>query len=331
MDAFPVSSIAEEGRHSRKKRYKRTQLEYEQNKERYEKYLVYKETYINKPIWNNYEYGKIKQENRHVTCTEKEIGRIRMMMEMKDKFWIQPFLSNKNTPTVEMKIDNTSTSVVIDTGATRVMATAPMAHRLWGRNYKQKLKDYKNTKVYDAQGNLVNVEGYKLSKIEIGKHLTVEYPVLVYTAQHEEFLVGFSFLRETGLNVYSKQGIGTETEVVRRLHTSQEKLICVTTQNEIIPPKSMRTVRGKILFPDTWSIKEKNDARGTPIVTHSEDLESLYVTQLTIPYTYDVIDIDHTVHVLVDNTDGIEPIKFQEGQVIAHREVLYEETPVKDS
>ena len=170
MDAFPVSSIAEEGRHSRKKRYKRTQLEYEQNKESYGKHLVYKETYINKPIWNNYEYGKIKRENKHVTCTEKEIGRIRMMMEMKDKFWIQPFLNNKNTPTVEMKIDNTSTSVVIDTGATRVMATAPMAHRLWGRNYKQKLKDYKNTKVYDAQGNLVNVEGYKLSKIKIGKH-----------------------------------------------------------------------------------------------------------------------------------------------------------------
>ena len=80
-----------------------------------------------------------------------------MMMEMKDKFWIQPFLNNKNTPTVEMKIDNTSTSVVIDTGATRVMATSPMAHRLWRRNYKQKLKDYKNNKVYDAQGNLVNV------------------------------------------------------------------------------------------------------------------------------------------------------------------------------
>ena len=175
----------------------------------------------------------------------------------------------------------------------------------------------------------MNVEGYKLSKIEIGKHLTVEYPVLVYTAQHEEFLVGFSFLRETGLNVYSKQGIGTETEVVRRLHTSQEKLICVTTQNEIIPSKSILTVRGKILFPDTWSIKEKNDARGTPIVTHSEDLEPLYVTQLTIPYTYDVIDIDHTVHVLVDNIDGLEPIKFQEGQVIAHSEVLYEETPEK--
>ena len=91
----------------------------------------------------------------------------------------------------------------------------------------------------------------------------------------------------------------------------------------------MWTVRGRMIFPDTWSIKEKNDARGTPIVTHSEDLEPLYVTQLTIPYTYDVIDIDHTVHVLVDNTDGIEPIKFQEGQVIAHSEVLYEETPEK--
>ena len=127
MVAFPVSSIKGEVRQSGKKRYKRTKLEHEQNKESYKKNIVYKKTYISKSIWNNYRHSKIKLKNRHITCVGKKMGRIIRIIEMDDKFWIQPFLSNKNTPTVEMKIDNTSTSVVIDTGATRVMATSPMA------------------------------------------------------------------------------------------------------------------------------------------------------------------------------------------------------------
>ena len=276
-----------------------------------------------------FQYVRKREKSIPNRNTPVRIEKIRTVTEMNSKFWIEPFLKDKNTPTVEMKLDNTSIEGTVDTGATRVMMTSTMASKLWGKHYRTKLQKYPDRRVQDAQGNPVQVEGFKISKIQISAHLNVQYPVVIYTAKHEELLLGYSFLCDYGLNIYSRKGIGTDPqiEVVKRLHFKEEKLTCIASKDEVILPKSMRTIRGIIRFPEHWDITDRMEALGAPVVTHSEDLEPLHVTQLTCPYTYDVIGLDHSIHVLVDNSDGLEPLILKKNQVIANSEILHEEVP----
>ena len=56
------------------------------------------------------------------------------------------------------------------------------------------------------------------------------------------------------------------------------------------------------------------------MVTHSEHFEPvLYVTQLTCPYTYDILSPEQTINVLIDNYDGIEQMVVKKGQVSSQR------------
>jgi len=111
-----------------------------------------------------FQYVRKREKSIPNRNTPVIIEKIRTVKEMNSKFWIEPFLKDKNTPSVEMKLDNTSIESTIDTGATRVMMTSTMASKLWGKYYRTKLQKYPNRRVQDAQGNPVQVEGFKISK-----------------------------------------------------------------------------------------------------------------------------------------------------------------------
>ena len=116
--------------------------------------------------------------------------------------------------------------------------------------------------------------------------------------------------------------------MVKKLLAGQvnSKLTCSPVQTEVIPPKSVRTIKATLQFPDSWDITDRTQAIGAPILSSSEDLEqSLDITQLMCPYLYDVISIDRTTNLLIDNTDGIEPLVLHKGEIIAHSELLHEE------
>ena len=257
--------------------------------------------------------------------------KIRTMNNINTKQWIIPFKDGKKPePVINLTIDGKEIEGTIDTGATRVMMTSTMAERLWGTNYQVGLRSYAHRSVRDAQGNRVEVYGFKIANIEIGTHLKARYPVVIYKAQHDELLIGYTFLCDFNLNIYSSQGIGTNPnfEVVKKLNFAEEKLECTPMQTEVVQPKSIKTIKASIKFPIYWDKTDKNKAIGAPMVTHSEHLEpALYVTQLTCPYTYDILSPEQTINVLIDNSDGIEKLVVKKGQVIAHTEFLHEEVP----
>ena len=94
------------------------------------------------------------------------------MNNINTKQWIIPFKDGKKPePVINLKIDDKEIEGTIDTGATRVMMTSTMAERLWGTNYQVGLRSYAHRSVRDAQGNRVEIYGFKIANIEIGKHL----------------------------------------------------------------------------------------------------------------------------------------------------------------
>ena len=336
MVAFSVSTL---NRHDRQRIRRQKQRQKRKIAKNY-RTLLYKEQYdMNKTEYNernsrtlsrtkniNKRNDSVPDRNR---SPRKE--RIRTITEIDNQSWLQPFINDKKQPIIEIEIDNKQTQCTVDTGATRIMMTSELAKKLWGNNYVTRLQKYPNRPVSDAQGNKVTVEGFKMSKLQIGNHLTVDsYPVVVYKASHEELLLGYTFISDYGLNVYSLQGLGTnqQFEVVKKLLAGQvnNKLTCSPVQTEVIPPKSVRTIKATLQFPDSWDITDRTQAIGAPILSSSEDLEqSLDITQLMCPYLYDVISIDRTTNLLIDNTDGIEPLVLHKGEIIAHSELLHEE------
>ena len=242
--------------------------------------------------------------------------------------WLHPFSGMaKNVPISTIGIDGKEIQCTVDTGATRVMATSEMAKELWGENYAQKLQKYpSNRSVEDAQGNPVEVQGYKVSQINIGQHLSTKYPIVVYKAEHKEILLGYSFLVDHNLAIYCGKGLGTQPqmEVVKRLNI-EEAMECTPCEEEIIPPQAIKGVKVKIWFPDDWSNKERIAAIGSPIVIHSEDIENIPIPNLTVQYTYDILSIDNTANVIIDNSANLEPLYINKEEIIAHAEFVKEE------
>ena len=247
---------------------------------------------------------------------------------LEDTSWIEPFVqTNRKVPCVELTMDNQKIKFTVDTGATRVLVTSALAEDIWNTDYKKKLKKFPNIEVQDAQGNLVTIFGYKICSF-IAANKKVDYPVLVYDAKHKEALLGYTFLLDNNLNIYTGVGIGTppQPEVVKRLNYATEPLTCVVIQDEVIPPKAMKPVKVKLNFPEYWSTQEKVAAIGSAIVIHSEDIETqLKITQLSAMYTYDLIGIDFTATVVVDNKENCQPMYLHKKDIIAHAEFVHEE------
>ena len=248
--------------------------------------------------------------------------------DMEDTSWIEPFVeTSRKVPCLNIILDNKKVLFTVDTGATRVLVTSALAEEIWNLDYKKRLKKFPNIDVQDAQGNLVNILGYKVCSIKTANR-EVQYPVLVYEAKHKEALLGYTFLLDNNLNIYPGVGIGTppQPEVVKRLNYTTEPLSCLILKNETIPPKAMKAVKVKINFPEYWSKKEKIAAIGSTVVVHSEDIEThLKITQLSAMYTYDLIGIDHTATVVIDNNDNCQPLYLQRNYLIAHAEFVHEE------
>ena len=259
------------------------------------------------------------------------IERIRAMPERNNKNeWIEPFIGeSRKTPIIKLEVDKKNIEATIDTGATRIMATSRMAQRLWGPNYKQNLQQYPNRAVEDAQGNEVVVEGFKISKIKLGKHLETEYPIVVYQAEHEELLIGYTYLVDHELVIYCGKGIGTSPlkETVRRLNFKQEPMQCKPVTDEEIPAKTMKAVKLKVETPENWTKEQKMSLIGQPIIVHSEDIEKVDLDQLTCPYTYDILELEYIVHALVDNSNNNEPLIIRKNEIIAHAELVEEAVP----
>ena len=244
--------------------------------------------------------------------------------------WLHPFIGdNTNSPVIEIKIDGKTTNCTVDSGATRVMITSAIARQLFGTNFENQLQRYPSRQVHDAQGNQVKVLGYRKATIELGVHLKTEYPVVIYEADHHEILLGYTFLLHNQLNLYAGKGIGTEPiiEVINRINIINEKMECTPMENEVIPPKATKTIKVKIWMPDDWGYQDRIAVIGSPILIHSEDLENVSVNQLTCPYVYDLVGIDHTATALIDNSDSLDPLYINKDEIIAHGELVHQEAP----
>ena len=269
------------------------------------------------------------KERANVVEETQSYEKIKTLGEKVNLPWIEPFLDTaRKVPCVEILLDNQRIVFTVDTGATRVLVTSALAEDIWQSDYRKTLKKFPNIEVQDAQGNLVTVVGYKMCKIKISNMKEVDYPVLVYEAHHKEALLGYTFLVDHQLNIYTGVGIGTppRPEVVKRLNYTREPLTCLVIQDEVIPPKAIKPVKVKINFPEYWSQQEKIAAIGSAVVLHSEDIEpDLKITQLQAMYTYDLIGIDHTATVVVDNNENCQPMYLHKKDLLAHAEFVHEE------
>ena len=278
--------------------------------------------------------SKIKTNERQ---TEKSIGgryvKVKNISETDtintikiSEEWLHPFENNpKREPVIKINIDNVPQSVTVDTGCTRLMMTSALATNLWG-NLKNKLSVYPNREVTDAQNNPVQVLGYKLCDIKIGNHLNTKYPIVIYEAQHKECLMGYAFLVDYGIDVFSGRGIGkiNMPDVVRRLNVVTEPMECTALDTKVIPAKAMTTLPVKVWFPSSYDETSRQRAVGCPIVIHSEDLETVGPTQIKCPYTYDILSVDNMAHVVIDNSENAEPLCIKKNEIIAHAEFVIE-------
>ena len=244
------------------------------------------------------------------------------MTEKEDKEWIQPFTHDK-APMMEIQIDKRMVTCCVDTGASRVMITTKMAEEIWGSQYMKQLKPYPSYRtVEDAQGQPVKVRGYKDSEIKIGEHLTTQYPIIIYEAGHSELLLGYSFVVNYDLAIYAGIGLGSQPKLlVKRLNIKEEPMTCTSINDEIIQGKSIKSIKVQIKTPQNWNTEDKIKAVGCPIILHSEDIEKgAPLGNLRCPYLYDVMNIDFTSTIIIDNTENINSINIKKGEIIAHAE-----------
>ena len=273
----------------------------------------------NRKLFRNIQRKLTKQ------LTKNESEKIRMLKDINE---IEPFTnSSRNTPTLWATIDGINIEVVIDTGATRIMCTDQLAKKIWGSNHRHELKPYGNRVVQDAQGNDVNVLGYRNSKIKLGKLDETEYPIVVYEASHEEMLIGYTYLADHNLNIYCGKGIGKspKPDVVKRLNYTQEPMECYLMADEEIPAGALKTVEMKVKVPQQWTNQDKMMVIGHPVIIHSEDNEGKKPTELTCPYTYDILEMNLTVHAVIDNTRNHDTLVVKKNEMMAHAELAYDQ------
>ena len=253
--------------------------------------------------------------------------------ENMNNHWIHPFTgTTRNIPVIDIQVDDKKVSCTVDTGASRVMATTAMARKIWGNKFQDLLEPYPNKLIEDAQGNTVQTMGYITCTITLGEHLSVEYPIVIYKAYHQEILLGYAFLLDHNLNIYTGKGLGRlqTHETIKRLNYIEDPLECTPIEQETIPAKAIKAIKVKIWFPTHWTDNDRIAAIGSPIVIHSEDLEKhLDITQLSAIYTYDLIGIDHTANVVIDNSQNHENKVLFKNTVIAHAEFVHQEVPVE--
>ena len=297
-----------------------------------------------KPINIVKTFDRISRERHKTKCRERikslpergrktkqeDVERVHTLTEhgTNEKYWIHEFTGMaRNVPITNIKIDGKNVTCTVDTGATRIMITSAMATEIWGKKFQQKLRKFPDRNVEDAQGNPVTVLGFKQCKIDLGEHLSVDYPAVVYKADHQEILLGYTFLVDHNLNIYCGKGIGTkpQVEIIKRLNYAEEQLQCTPLKDEIIPPKAMKAIKVKVWFPSQWNDNDKMITIGSPIVTHSEDIGEDDITQLKCPYTYDILGLDFTANVLIDNTNNLEPLLIDKAEIIAHAEFVHDE------
>ena len=180
-----------------------------------------------------------------------------------------------------------------------------------------------------AQGNPVMVLGYRNCKIALGEKLVTEYPIVVFKANHQEILLGYTFLVDHGLNIYCGKGIGLQptVEIVKRLNYVEKPMECTPMEEETIPPKAIKMIKVKVWLPSEWTQSDRIAAIGLPIVLHSEDLETVGLNQLRCPYVYEILGIDLTANLLIDNSDNTQPYQVRKDEIIAHAEFVHEEVP----
>ena len=152
---------------------------------------------------------------------------------------------------------------------------------------------------------------------------------MIYEADHQEILLGYTFLLHNQLNLYAGKGIGTEPiiEVENRINTTNAKMECTPMENEVIPPKATKTIKVQMWMPDNWGDQDRIAVIGSPILIHSEDLEEVSVNQLTCPYMYDLVGIDYTATALIDNSDNLDPLYINKNKIIAHGKLVHQEAP----
>ena len=295
-----------------------------------------KKHYNTKTFYGNKTNRKIfRSIKRKLTKRITKIGRVNVQNESADKIrmlkendWLEPFTNtNRNTPTILIDIDGVKIEAVIDTGATRIMCTSQLAKKIWGNDYGHDLKPYGNRVVQDAQGNEVKVLGYKNSKIQLGKLDATEYPIVIYEANHSEILIGYTYLADNNLNIYCGKGIGSspKPDVVKRLNYKEEPMECFLMADEEIPAGALKTVEMKVKIPKQWTNQDKMMMIGHPVIVHSEDIEKKKPTELTCPYTYDILEMNLTVHAVVDNTRNHDTLVIKKDEMMAHAELAYDQ------
>ena len=268
--------------------------------------------------------SSIPHRGKRIICTEQ----IKTINEQGENGqWIHPFTGQiRNIPTTNISVDGREIQCTVDTGCTRVMMTSQMAKSFFGLDIIQKLSKYPRRITNDAQNNPVKILGYKQCQIKIGEFLKTSYPIVIYEAHHEELLLGYTFLYDYDIAVYPGRGIGLNPspEIIKRLNYIEEPMQCFSIEEIAIPPKAIQSINCKVKVPYEWSQNDRIAIIGTPVVTHSEDLQSVEITDLQCPYTYDIISIDHTVNVTIDNMDNLEPLIIPKGELVAHAEVVHD-------
>ena len=209
------------------------------------------------------------------------------------------------------------------------MCTEPLAKYLWGNDFAKTLIPYTNRAVSDAQGNHVNVMGYRYSNIKMGK-VEANYPIIVYKANHSEMLIGYTFLVDNSLIIHCGKGIGKQEKVdmIQKLNIKEDPLKCITIQKEMVPPRSLKVIKARIQYPDSWSNREKTKLIGNAVITHSEDMTDTDKIA-ECPHSYDIIGLDDVVHVAINNIDNSQPLYINKNVMVANAECVNEPIPLE--
>ena len=221
-------------------------------------------------------------------------------------------------PLIEAQVGHHKICAIVDSGASRSLASTSMAQKLWGNSYLMKINPFQ-IPLRDVNNQTLNTKGTINAEISING-FSFQQNFIIYESSCNELLLGFNFIKTHGIAIYPNLGLIFESQL--KIYNIQEQ-ICLQCslkmcQDVTINGDTQQVV--KVYLSDIPPATDKQIYVYGTWLAHSEYLEpDENLENLTMLHQYvSVLPTLETDILLINHSPA--PVVFSKNAIVGHLE-----------
>ena len=123
-------------------------------------------------------------------------------------------------PLIEAQVGHHKICAIVDSGASRSLASTSMAQKLWGNSYLMKINPFQ-IPLRDVNNQTLNTKGTINAEISING-FSFQQNFIIYESSCNELLLGFNFIKTHGIAIYPNLGLIFESQL--KIYNIQEQI-----------------------------------------------------------------------------------------------------------